>query len=517
MQTGIDLVVRRFITSGFQLSPDVIDLLQTIPMIDQFVDDALRVLLALKDRPFVITKEILNRFVGPSFSSSTEIIPEKESPKKIHTPLLSVTPNTSEGFKPLAKEYESSLEVVRDPSESLTRSTNKAKDFANYFRDRFNRLKAILKQHPDIGKVDSIAQIKGANVNTEVIIVGMVREKRETKSGNHLLVIEDLEDELLCVVSKKHDDVYRGVNNLLVDQVIALRGKLVNKEMAYIEEVIWPDIPMESRQPHSSIPLCAALLSDLHIGSKEFLEAYFRRFILWLGGKIGDNKQQELAGRVKYVVIAGDLVDGIGIYPNQEDDLEIKDIFAQYDKVASLLREIPEYIQIIIIPGNHDAVRLPLPQPAIPEKFLKPALERGSVVSLGNPSAIKLNKVNCFLYHGTSLNDMIAQIPNTGFVNGHLAMIEFLRGRHIAPIWGATTPIAPESRDWLVIEEVPQIFLAGHIHINSLSRYRSTWLINSGTFQAQTEFMRMAGITPTPGIITIADLKQLTVQQLSFN
>ena len=35
--------------------------------------------------------------------------------------------------------------------------------------------------------------------------------------------------------------------------------------------------------------------------------------------------QQDLANDVKYLVIGGDLVDGIGINPNQEKELKIKD------------------------------------------------------------------------------------------------------------------------------------------------------------------------------------------------
>ena len=55
-----------------------------------------------------------------------------------------------------------------------------------------------------------------------------------------------------------------------------------------------------------------------------------------------------------------------------------------------------------------------------------------------------------------------------------------------------------------------------YIHINSVTTYRDILLINSGTFQEQTEYMRMSGITPTPGVVPVVELDTLGVCQLSF-
>ena len=79
---------------------------------------------------------------------------------------------------------------------------------------------------------------------------------------------------------------------------------------------------------------------------------------------------KEIAGRVKYVLIAGDIVDGVGVYPNQAQELCIRDVHKQYNFAAKYLEKIPEYIEIVISPGNHDASRKALPQPAIPEGYL---------------------------------------------------------------------------------------------------------------------------------------------------
>ena len=39
------------------------------------------------------------------------------------------------------------------------------------------------------------------------------------------------------------------------------------------------------------------------------------------------------------------------------DNLAIKDIYKQYDKFTELIRQVPEYIEVFICPGQHDAVR----------------------------------------------------------------------------------------------------------------------------------------------------------------
>jgi DNA polymerase II small subunit len=76
---------------------------------------------------------------------------------------------------------------------------------------------------------------------------------------------------------------------------------------------------------------------------------------------------REIAGRVKYLLIAGDVVDGIGIYPGQQHELTIRNVHKQYDFAIKYFEKIPSYIDIFISPGNHDAARKSLPQPAIPK------------------------------------------------------------------------------------------------------------------------------------------------------
>jgi DNA polymerase II small subunit len=225
---------------------------------------------------------------------------------------------------------------------------------------------------------------------------------------------------------------------------------------------------------------------------------------------------KEIAGRVKYVLVAGDLVDGVGVYPNQAKELVIKDVHKQYRLATKLLEQIPDYIEVLVSPGNHDAPRKALPQPAISEEFLKTLQESRRIRSLGDPCLVSLHNVEVLMYHGRSLDDVIATVP--GFDHGHpeKAMKLLLQSRHLAPLYGGKTMLSPENRDFLVIDHVPDIFHAGHIHVVGYCNHRGVLIVNSGGWQEQTDYMQKLGLVPTPGKVPVVNLQTLEITILSF-
>ena len=48
----------------------------------------------------------------------------------------------------------------------------------------------------------------------------------------------------------------------------------------------------------------------------------------------------------------------------------------------------------------------------------------------------------------------------------------------MAPIYGEKTALAPEQKDYLVIDRVPDIFVTGHVHACRLAEYRGIKLVN---------------------------------------
>ena len=119
-------------------------------------------------------------------------------------------------------------------------------------------------------------------------------------------------------------------------------------------------------------------------------------------------------------------------------------------------------------------------------------------------------------YHGRSLDDVLATTPGLSYEKPQEAMKVLLRARHLAPIFGMRTPIAPEVEDHLVINEVPDIFDCGHVHTIGEERYKSTLMINSGTWQGQTGYQTNLGISPTPGVVPIVNLATLDVVWKEF-
>ncbi|MGV9172686.1 MAG: DNA-directed DNA polymerase II small subunit [Promethearchaeia archaeon] len=431
-----------------------------------------------------------------------------------------ISRNSSGDFKPLAKEYTPQLEILKDPTGKLYTSGD-YQDFYELYMDRFNRLEKLIRNRPDARSANKIKNIDRLSGSVEVSVYGLINSYRRTKNGHYFLTVEDKTGVINVLVRKdtENETLINNANKLLNDQMIYVKGtyKPGNKRKGIIfaNELTTIDISRAFEPNISSEPLSIAYISDLHIGSHEFEEKIWQRFIKFLNGKIGDQNMKGIAGRIKYLIINGDLIDGIGVYPNQRDDLVINDIYAQYQKARELLSDVPDYIKIIYSSGNHEPVRNAIPRPAVPEKYAKLLLDL-DIKLVGNPALIKTHGVKTLVYHGDSMidiNQTISGLENNTPVE---TMKELLRSRHLAPIYGSKTQIAPTDTDWLVIDEVPDIFHCGHIHINGKGNYHGVSLVNSGCFQAQTEFMKSFGIEPTPGIVPIFELDTLKGYELDF-
>ncbi|MEC9336112.1 MAG: DNA polymerase II small subunit, partial [Candidatus Thermoplasmatota archaeon] len=98
-----------------------------------------------------------------------------------------------------------------------------------------------------------------------------------------------------------------------------------------------------------------------------------------------------------------------------------------------------------------------------------------------------------------------------------LMMKELLQRRHLAPVYGGKTPLAPEDQDHMLIREMPDIFVTGHVHSCGVEPYHATLLLNPGTWQSQTDFQRMMGFQPDPNRAIAVNLRSFETQVLDFN
>lgn len=380
-------------------------------------------------------------------------------------------------------------------------------DFVRYFRDRYSKLREIMARRLNSRPIESLSR---STAGREVSLIGMVMDVKSTNKGNRVLELEDPTGMVTAIV-QKDSDIFEQSGLILPDEVIGVTGFSDGGGRIFIKSLMWPDLPNQCQALETGSG-CALLLSDLHVGSKYFLEDAWYRLVDWVNG--GSDDPTGLSSQVKYLVIAGDLVDGIGIYPGQEGDLAIADVYEQYRRAAECLNAVRSGISIIISPGNHDMVRQAEPQPALPEPIQK--FFSGERLFAGNPAWLSLGGVSVLVYHGRSIDDLVMRIPGLSYGNPEKAMIEMLRRRHLSPIYGSRVSIAPEEEDHYVISKPPAILHCGHVHTVGIARYKGVTVINSGTWQSQTDFQKKMNIQPHVAVAPIIDLATMKVRKLIF-
>ncbi|WP_295617091.1 DNA-directed DNA polymerase II small subunit [uncultured Methanobrevibacter sp.] len=402
--------------------------------------------------------------------------------------------------------------VIQDTS-NKSYTSGDIGNLIEYFQNRYKKLSNILSKRPELRTWQKINEI--TENQTDLNLIVMITDIRSTKNGHYLIEVEDDTGSIPVLVSKDNEEMINAAKNLMKDEVIGIVAQKrpgAENQLAICQNLIDPGVP---RMPRKDTEFGTVFTSDIHIGSQTFLEDAFVRFTRWLNGDFGDERQREMANNVKYMIVGGDIVDGIGVYPNQDKELAIKDITAQYDEAARLLGDIRSDIKIIITPGNHDASRVAEPQPAVPEKYAKSLYQLNNVEFLSNPSMVSLDGLEVLIYHGRGIDDMVMGSNDFSHERNDLVMKEFLRKRHLAPLYGERTPLASELEDHLVIDKVPDVLHTGHVHINTYTNYNGIHCINSGTFQTQTEFQKIYNIMPTPAEVPILDVGGV-YRQLDF-
>jgi DNA polymerase II small subunit len=400
------------------------------------------------------------------------------------------------------------LEVVSDPTVAIA-PAEASDGFNKLFRDRYQRLYSILRSRLDTRGAVMVSATKGLPLNKKVRVAGLLSD-RSSRRGSVELKVDDPTGMMRVVCQDQL--VEEAALKAPLDSMVVVEVSRGKTGQLYASSVLLPDVPGR-KLASSSHRVYALLLSDLHIGSKMFLADDFSRFLQWINGGLGD---KDVVNRIKYLVIAGDLVDGVGVYPNQEFQLAEKDPRKQYEMAAELLRQVPGHVQIVLSPGNHDAVRQALPQPAVPVDFAESLYGMENVRWVGDPAYIKLHGVSFLVFHGKSLDDVIAMTPELTYDNPTEAMKLLLRSRHLSPTYGKRTALSPELRDFMVIDQVPDVLHSGHVHTFGELNYRGTLLVNSGTWQGQTDFQSNMGLEPTPSIIPVIDLSTMSVLRRNF-
>jgi len=395
--------------------------------------------------------------------------------------------------------------IERQIDKSL--ADGKLQSFVSLFNDRFTTLSRLVRRNPSMRDAGPLSSL---NPDEENQAIGMIAEIQSFPNGRTKVVIED-KDNRINIMLKEEEGIPL---NLLNDEVIGVSGKLNRQgNLLYVNSpIVRPHMGRYREAARSEEPYIAVFISDIHLGSGTFKENEWNKFISWLNGEVDYHK--EWIPDPGYLVIAGDAVDGIDSYPGQEHDLSITDVWEQYSTLSKSISKIPNTIQTVIMPGNHDAVRLMEPQLPLPDRVIKDFGD--NLTFTANPVLLNLAGVQVLCYHGKSLDDLVS-LRDLTYDNPMSMMKELLNRRHMAPIYGAKTPLAPEKQDHMLIREVPDIFVTGHVHSFGIERYNGVLMLNPGTWQAQTDYQKMMGFQPQPCRAVAVNLQTFDTQVLDFN
>ncbi|MGV8142453.1 MAG: OB-fold nucleic acid binding domain-containing protein [Candidatus Pacearchaeota archaeon] len=419
------------------------------------------------------------------------------------------------------KKIEVDKKQKQNYSVHYANTTNEKKitvqDFVGHFRSRYKEIQNMLMQRSSIDKLISINKISGTR--QQFMIIGMVNSKRYTKNKNLMVTFEDMTGQI-TVLFKAQSEFFKPADELQLDEVVAVKCS-GNLELVVGHDVIFPDAVVSQKTKFEE-DCGLAFISDIHVGSHKFLATEFNRFIEWL------DSEDDLAQKIKYIFIIGDSVDGVGVFPGQERFLQIKTLKGQYDELATYLKRIPQRITVFMCPGQHDASRVPEPQPVVDRSYAGALYDIPNLVLVSNPCLVKLlekeKEFKVQMYHGASIHAFINNIEELRLIKAHKhparAVKHMLKRRHLAPSHGVSASIVyvPNiDKDPLVISEVPDIMAIGEVHRLDIERHNGILILTGNCWQAQTEFEEKIGNIPDPCKVPIFNIKTHELKILDFN
>ncbi len=393
-------------------------------------------------------------------------------------------------------------------------SEGKVDDFLRLFRSKFNLIYGMLKKRHNLSPI-TISNLSGIRKGENVDIIAIINKKWKTKNNHIAFEVEDLEKKCIALIMEKEIELMKKGEHILEDNVVGIKGAKVGDDFIIIKEIYWPDLPVRSPKLLSE-EIYSGGTSDFHFGSNHFLRKPVEKWISFLNGEGLNQKQLDRVGRLQYLFINGDNIAGVGVYPGQFDDLEIKDIYKQYEAFEELMLQIPEYIQVFICPGQHDAVRRAEPQPGISKEFVPRLFDLKNFHFISSPSWVETEGLKNLVYHGPSIHDLIQSVSFLDMNHPQDGMVELLKKRDLMPKYGGKNPYVPEGKDYMVIKEEPDLVWIGDMHHNGYTNYRGTTIINGGCWEGQTDFEKKMGHTPTPGIFPMVNLKTRQITETYF-
>ena len=512
-------ILKIFIEKGFLLDKEMLNFLSELE--DKEIADEILNKIAIISQKKIITKSLVNENIEKIKPLLFELDIEK---KKLVDKYFFNVSISVEVKKETSIENKDNLERVvkyenKNPvkilsSPVIASQKLEVKNFVKHFRNRYSFLKKLLQERVELENLISIDKITNNNCS----IIGIVSSKMITKNKNIILEVEDLTGKTKLLISKNKEEVYEKSKEIILDDVVGFKCS-GTRDFLFVNDFFYPDCFLRNKKKIEE-EIYVLFISDIHIGSRNFLEKNFSKFIDWLNGKECDEKQKESIKKIKYLFVVGDTIDGVGIYPGQEKDLAIKDIRQQYEILAEFYRKIPKHINIIQCAGQHDAVRVAEPQPPVGEDFAEPLHKIGNLSLVSNPSFIEIEGIKVLMYHGASMHGIINEVEELRLGNAHAnparVVKHLLLRRHLAPTHGAVIYI-PGNEDSMLIKEVPDIITTGDLHKTDIDSYNNVLIVANSCWQSMTAFEEKVGNEPDPCKVPILNLKTSEIKILDFS
>jgi DNA polymerase II small subunit len=86
----------------------------------------------------------------------------------------------------------------------------------------------------------------------------------------------------------------------------------------------------------------------------------------------------------------------------------------------------------------------------------------------------------------------------------------------LAPSHTSNQYIPDVNEDPLIIRDVPDFFVTGHIHRLSVGQYKNITLLNCSCWSDVTEDQEKRGLEPQPGKLPLVNLKTREVKIINF-
>ncbi|MEM0146644.1 MAG: hypothetical protein QXK57_00810 [Conexivisphaerales archaeon] len=304
--------------------------------------------------------------------------------------------------------------------------------------DRLNRLKSIWAIRPE--KINFVSlqfinrQFKGYRWTFALIM---------KKTDGHLL----LDDGRTTISLKVSEN--RILNEAVIGSAAAFKIKFDKEPI--IEEMSDVEVPEIKNLKKKSGRVI--IISDISEGSLDNSELFKKL-------------QTE---KVEGIIILGNLINKRNLL-----DKGLLPTYG-YEQLAKHLQQLAKNQFKIVIPGETDETNVWLPQKPIGFKLMKEAYNIANFRSLGNPSEIRLNDQLFLLYSGQGLKCYSR-------FSEEYAIKKMLKTRHLAPTLGVI-PIIAASKDGLIIENRPDVFLISNVKEPHDTMYRGVWLVAVPSFK----------------------------------